>query len=215
LVAGLCGAGVGLACFAPFYLLRGWCWRRQAPGCRRRLLGPRGALIAGLALLLAGGSAPIIYMVWRAGAHRSARSCARAWQQPLSRPGSPPGARGVAVCPSLYRLRRRHRRLLAGRDHRFCRMVARFYEYVNSAVADLIGPSWAGWRSLRRGLRVSKRLGSRRRCLRIWCSSTCCAPVRSRVPRSASAGPCGPVLEPILQFLRQEARVHFQARGSF
>lgn len=67
LAFGLLGAGVGLACFAPFYLLRG-----MGAGDVKLLaavgafLGPRGALIAALLSLLAGGLGAITYVFWRA-----------------------------------------------------------------------------------------------------------------------------------------------------
>ncbi len=67
LTAGLFGAGVGLACFAPFYLLRA-----MGAGDVKLLavvgafLGPQGALYAALLSLLAGGSGAIGYVLWRA-----------------------------------------------------------------------------------------------------------------------------------------------------
>jgi prepilin peptidase CpaA len=67
LTAGLLGAGVGLACFAPFYLLRamgaGDVKLLAAVGA---FLGPQGALCAALFSLLAGGSGAIGYVLWRA-----------------------------------------------------------------------------------------------------------------------------------------------------
>src|SRR6266404_1951238 len=67
LTAGLLGAGVGLACFAPFYLLRA-----MGAGDLKLLaaigafLGPQGALYAAVFSLLAGGSGAICYVLWRA-----------------------------------------------------------------------------------------------------------------------------------------------------
>jgi hypothetical protein len=87
---------------------------------------------------------------------------------------------------------------------------------VNSAVADLIGPV------LGRLAQLAPRPAS--------LEATGLAPemladlvlkhlLRTGPLTSAALGErlglAGPVLEPILQFLRQEARVHFQARGSF
>jgi prepilin peptidase CpaA len=67
LVAGLCGAGVGLACFAPFYLLRGMgAGDVKLLAAVGAILGPRGALIAALLSLLAGGLGAIIFVFWRA-----------------------------------------------------------------------------------------------------------------------------------------------------
>jgi prepilin peptidase CpaA len=67
LTTGLLGVGVGLACFAPFYLLRG-----MGAGDVKLLaavgafLGPLGALYAALGSLLAGGLGANSYVVWRA-----------------------------------------------------------------------------------------------------------------------------------------------------
>jgi len=65
--SGLLGAGVGLACFAPFYLLRsmgaGDVKLLAAVGA---FLGPRGAFFAALFSLLAGGLGAIGYVLWRA-----------------------------------------------------------------------------------------------------------------------------------------------------
>jgi len=67
MASGLLGAGVGLACFAPFYLLRamgaGDVKLLAAVGA---FLGPQGALYAALFSLLAGGSGAIGYVLWRA-----------------------------------------------------------------------------------------------------------------------------------------------------
>ena len=63
--SGLLGAGVGLACFAPFYLLRamgaGDVKLLAAVGA---FLGPQGAFYAALFSLLAGGLAAIGYVLW-------------------------------------------------------------------------------------------------------------------------------------------------------
>ena len=65
--SGLLGAGVGLACFAPFYLLRamgaGDVKLLAAVGA---FLGPQGAFYAALFSLLAGGVSAIGYVLWRA-----------------------------------------------------------------------------------------------------------------------------------------------------
>jgi len=67
LVSGLLGAVIGLACFAPFYLLRG-----MGAGDVKLLaavgafLGPFGVLYAALISLLAGGAGAIGFVVWRA-----------------------------------------------------------------------------------------------------------------------------------------------------
>jgi prepilin peptidase CpaA len=65
--SGLLGAGVGLACFAPFYLLRamgaGDVKLLAAVGA---FLGPQGAFYAALFTLLAGGLGAISYVLWRA-----------------------------------------------------------------------------------------------------------------------------------------------------
>jgi len=67
LTSGLLGAGIGLACFAPFYLLRamgaGDVKLLAAVGA---FLGPQGALYAALFSLLAGGLGAIGYVLWRA-----------------------------------------------------------------------------------------------------------------------------------------------------
>src|SRR6266404_73195 len=64
--SGLLGAGVGLACFAPFYLLRsmgaGDVKLLAAVGA---FLGPQGAFYAALFSLLAGGLGAIGYVLWR------------------------------------------------------------------------------------------------------------------------------------------------------
>jgi len=63
--SGLLGAGVGLACFAPFYLLRA-----MGAGDLKLLaaigsfLGPQGAFYAALFSLLAGGVSAIGYVLW-------------------------------------------------------------------------------------------------------------------------------------------------------
>src|SRR5260370_38785861 len=63
--SGLLGAGVGLACFAPFYLLRsmgaGDVKLLAAVGA---FLGPQGAFYAALFSLLAGGLRAIVYVLW-------------------------------------------------------------------------------------------------------------------------------------------------------
>ena len=65
--SGLLGAGVGLACFAPFYLLRS-----MGAGDVKLLatvgafLGPQGAFYAALFSLLAGGAGAIGYVLWHA-----------------------------------------------------------------------------------------------------------------------------------------------------
>jgi prepilin peptidase CpaA len=66
LTSGLLGVGVGLACFAPFYLLRA-----MGAGDVKLLavvgafLGPQGCFYAALASLLAGGLGAISYVLWR------------------------------------------------------------------------------------------------------------------------------------------------------
>jgi prepilin peptidase CpaA len=66
LVSGLLGAGVGLACFAPFYLLRamgaGDVKLLAAVGA---FLGPQVALTAALLSLVAGGIGAVSYVLWR------------------------------------------------------------------------------------------------------------------------------------------------------
>ena len=65
--SGLLGAGVGLACFTPFYMLRsmgaGDVKLLAAVGA---FLGPQGAFYAALFSLLAGGLGAIGYVLWRA-----------------------------------------------------------------------------------------------------------------------------------------------------
>jgi prepilin peptidase CpaA len=64
--AGLLGAGVGLLCFAPFYLRRA-----MGAGDLKLLaavgafLGPQGAFFAALFSLLAGGLGSVGYVLWR------------------------------------------------------------------------------------------------------------------------------------------------------
>jgi len=66
LTSGLLGVGVGLACFAPFYLLRA-----MGAGDVKLLaaigafLGPLGCFYAALASLLVGGVGAISYVLWR------------------------------------------------------------------------------------------------------------------------------------------------------
>jgi prepilin peptidase CpaA len=64
--SGLLGAGVGLGCFAPFYMLRamgaGDVKLLAAVGAA---LGPQGAFFAVLFSLLAGGFGAIGYVMWR------------------------------------------------------------------------------------------------------------------------------------------------------
>ena len=78
LTSGLLGAGVGLACFAPFYLLRamgaGDVKLLAAVGA---FLGPQGALYAALFSLLAGGSAQSVMCCGALCARRSAVLCTR------------------------------------------------------------------------------------------------------------------------------------------
>jgi prepilin peptidase CpaA len=66
LISGVLGAGVGLACFAPFYLLRamgaGDVKLLAAVGA---FMGPQGALYAALVSVLAGGVGAIGYVLWR------------------------------------------------------------------------------------------------------------------------------------------------------
>ncbi|HEY3731863.1 MAG TPA: A24 family peptidase [Steroidobacteraceae bacterium] len=68
LIAGLLGTLVGLACFAPFFLLRG-----MGAGDVKLLaavgsfMGPQGAFYAALASLLAGGAGALAYVAWRVG----------------------------------------------------------------------------------------------------------------------------------------------------
>lgn len=65
LLSGALGALVGLACFAPFYLVRA-----MGAGDVKLLaavgsfMGPEGAFIAALCSLLAGGAAAIGYVAW-------------------------------------------------------------------------------------------------------------------------------------------------------
>jgi prepilin peptidase CpaA len=77
LVSGLLGAGVGLACFAPFYLLRamgaGDVKLLAAVGA---FLGPQVALTAALLALLAGGLGAVAYVLWRI-LHASAKTLVR------------------------------------------------------------------------------------------------------------------------------------------
>ena len=67
LISGGLGAGVGLACFAPFYLLRA-----MGAGDVKLLaavgtfMGPEGAFYAAACSLLAGGAGAIGYVLWRA-----------------------------------------------------------------------------------------------------------------------------------------------------
>jgi prepilin peptidase CpaA len=65
--SGLLGAGVGLGCFAPFYLSRsmgaGDVKLLAAVGA---FLGPQGIFLAALFALLAGGLGAIGYVLWRA-----------------------------------------------------------------------------------------------------------------------------------------------------
>lgn len=67
LASGLLGVVVGVACFAPFYLVRamgaGDVKLLAAVGA---FLGPQGVFLAALASLLAGGFVAIGYLVWRA-----------------------------------------------------------------------------------------------------------------------------------------------------
>jgi len=64
---GLLGATTGLVCFIPFYMLRG-----MGAGDVKLLavvgafLGPKGALIAALAALIAGGAGAVLYVGLRA-----------------------------------------------------------------------------------------------------------------------------------------------------
>jgi prepilin peptidase CpaA len=66
LVSGVLGAGVGLVCFAPLYLLRamgaGDVKLLAAVGC---FMGPQGAFYAAAGSLLAGGAGAIGYVLWR------------------------------------------------------------------------------------------------------------------------------------------------------
>jgi len=68
LLTGVLGALVGLACFAPFYVLRG-----MGAGDVKLLaavgtfLGPLGAAYAAMFSLVAGGLGAIGYVMWRAG----------------------------------------------------------------------------------------------------------------------------------------------------
>jgi prepilin peptidase CpaA len=96
--SGLLGAGVGLACFAPFYLLRA-----MGAGDLKLLaavgafLGPQVALIAALLALLAGGLGAASYVLWRV-LYASAST--------LVREGL--GAAGASACVAA-RLARRER----------------------------------------------------------------------------------------------------------
>jgi prepilin peptidase CpaA len=66
MTSGLLGAGIGLGCFAPLYLLRamgaGDVKLLAAVGA---FLGPQGAFYAALFSLLAGGLGAIGYVLWR------------------------------------------------------------------------------------------------------------------------------------------------------
>ncbi len=67
LTAGLLGVGVGLACFAPLYLLRGMgAGDVKLLAVVGAILGPMGAFYAALGSLLAGGLGAVGYVVWRA-----------------------------------------------------------------------------------------------------------------------------------------------------
>jgi prepilin peptidase CpaA len=74
LASGLLGAIVGLACFAPFYLLRamgaGDVKLLAAAGA---FLGPHGAFYAALLSLIAGGLSAYGYVLWRAISASAAR----------------------------------------------------------------------------------------------------------------------------------------------
>ncbi|MGH8231091.1 MAG: A24 family peptidase [Steroidobacteraceae bacterium] len=65
---GALGALVGMACFAPFYLLRG-----MGAGDVKLLaavgsfMGPQAALYAALCSLLVGGAGAVAYVAWRTG----------------------------------------------------------------------------------------------------------------------------------------------------
>jgi len=64
--SGLLGAGVGLGCFAPFYLLRGMgAGDVKLLAAVGAILGPQGAFFAALFSLLAGGLGAIGYVLWR------------------------------------------------------------------------------------------------------------------------------------------------------
>jgi prepilin peptidase CpaA len=66
LVSGLLGAGVGLACFAPFYLLRAMgAGDVKLLAAVSAFLGPQVALTAALLSLLAGGLGAVSYVFWR------------------------------------------------------------------------------------------------------------------------------------------------------
>jgi prepilin peptidase CpaA len=67
LTSGVLGVGVGLACFAPFYLLRGMgAGDVKLLAAVGAILGPQGALYAAILSLVAGGLGAIGYVVWRA-----------------------------------------------------------------------------------------------------------------------------------------------------
>ena len=64
---GLLGAATGLVCFIPFYLLRGMgAGDVKLLACVGAFLGPKGALLAALAALIAGGVGAILYVAVRA-----------------------------------------------------------------------------------------------------------------------------------------------------
>jgi prepilin peptidase CpaA len=67
LSTGLLGAATGLVCFMPFYLLRGMgAGDVKLLACVGAFLGPKGALLAALAALMAGGLGAILYVGMRA-----------------------------------------------------------------------------------------------------------------------------------------------------
>jgi prepilin peptidase CpaA len=64
--SGLLGAGVGLACFAPFYLLRAMgAGDVKLLAAVSAFLGPQLALTAALLSLLGGGLGAVAYVLWR------------------------------------------------------------------------------------------------------------------------------------------------------
>jgi prepilin peptidase CpaA len=66
LVSGVLGAGVGLACFAPFYLLRAMgAGDVKLLAAVSAFLGPQVALTAALISLIAGGLGALTYVFWR------------------------------------------------------------------------------------------------------------------------------------------------------
>ena len=68
LLSGVLGGLVGLACFAPFYVLRGMgAGDVKLLAAVGSIVGPLGAACAAAFSLVAGGLGAILYVTWRAG----------------------------------------------------------------------------------------------------------------------------------------------------